>query len=259
MRKRALCCGLLMIMGGWASALAEDTLESVEKAIVEKVKQIKSLEAKMVSIMEMEMGGMHNRAETQGTYEFVRDGDKLKFRTDMKFNQVMKQGDQEQKNEGTGMQIYDGEYTWSLNEMMGQKMAQKMKASSADLMPESMLKTVRENHDLKLLPSEKVEGHDTWLLEATPKAQSGGTEGGRIHMFFDKNTGLIVKQVVFDPSGKPMSTTTFTDMKVNGNISPDRFVFKAPEGVEVMDMTAAEQPGGNPEGGKAEGGEPKKP
>jgi outer membrane lipoprotein-sorting protein len=35
---------------------------------------------------------------------------------------------------------------------------------------------------------------------------------------------------------------TYTDVKVNEDISPERFVFKAPEGVTVQDMDAPTPP-----------------
>jgi outer membrane lipoprotein-sorting protein len=39
------------------------------------------------------------------------------------------------------------------------------------------------------------------------------------------------------PDGKPMTTMTYTDIKINPDIPADRFVFKAPEGVQVQDMS----------------------
>ena len=39
-----------------------------------------------------------------------------------------------------------------------------------------------------------------------------------------------------------MMTTKYTDIKLNEKIDPERFVFTAPEGVQVMDMTNTPTP-----------------
>ncbi len=56
-------------------------------------------------------------------------------------------------------------------------------------------------------------------------------------MYFEKATGMMVKMVGKDSAGKVMMETLTTDLKVNSSISADRFVFNAPEGVQVIDMT----------------------
>ena len=40
-----------------------------------------------------------------------------------------------------------------------------------------------------------------------------------------------------DEQSKSMITSLMSDIKPNADIKPERFVFKAPEGVVVMDMT----------------------
>jgi outer membrane lipoprotein-sorting protein len=46
---------------------------------------------------------------------------------------------------------------------------------------------------------------------------------------------------VFETGGKKISSTVTTDFKLNAEIPADRFAFKAPAGVEMMDLT--KQPG----------------
>ncbi len=55
--------------------------------------------------------------------------------------------------------------------------------------------------------------------------------------YFDKATGVMVKSVSKNVAGKVTMESLTTDLKVNSSISADRFVFTAPEGVEVMDLT----------------------
>jgi hypothetical protein len=59
----------------------------------------------------------------------------------------------------------------------------------------------------------------------------------RIVNYFDKKTGIGLKTVSFDEKDKAVMTSVTTDVKINADIKDDRFVFKAPEGVQVVDMS----------------------
>jgi len=90
---------------------------------------------------------------------------------------------------------------------------------------------------VKVLPDEKVDGQECFVLEVTAKSELGVPPGGRQVSYFRKDIGVNVKAVSFDPDGRQLFTTTVTDVKVGVDIKPERFVFKAPEGVEVVDMS----------------------
>ena len=55
---------------------------------------------------------------------------------------------------------------------------------------------------------------------------------------YRKDCGQSVKTVTYAKDGKVTMTSVTSDVKVNPSLSDDRFVFKAPAGVEVQDMTA---------------------
>jgi outer membrane lipoprotein-sorting protein len=57
-------------------------------------------------------------------------------------------------------------------------------------------------------------------------------------MYYSQEHGVPVKSVMYGPDGKPITTMTFSDYKFDVKIDPQRFVFKAPEGVQVIDQTA---------------------
>ena len=56
--------------------------------------------------------------------------------------------------------------------------------------------------------------------------------------FFRQDIGLMVRMVSHNEAGKPVTTMTYGDIKLDVDIEPGRFVFKAPEGVEVLDLSA---------------------
>ena len=93
----------------------------------------------------------------------------------------------------------------------------------------------RTTSDLKVLPDSSSDGRAAWVIEATPKPDQAGQ--GKTVIHYDKESGQMIKMITYTPDGKPMATMTYTDIKVNDKISPDRFVFKAPPGVEVQDLS----------------------
>jgi outer membrane lipoprotein-sorting protein len=95
---------------------------------------------------------------------------------------------------------------------------------------------VRETFNVKLLPDETVDGESCYVLEFTPKAADAAM-GGRMVQYFRKDNGTIVKLVSYDASNKPSVTVTYSNVQLNPSIGADRFVFAAPPGVEVTDMS----------------------
>ena len=222
-----LVCSVLALSSG---AFAGDTLESVEKDIIAKWTKLKSLTAK--TTMAMSMQGMSMKS--QGTVEFLKKGDKELFRMDMTMSQSM--GGQTQE---TSMStIADGEYVYNVTDMMGQKRAMKQKPDSlpGTVGGQQMFEGLRKNNDLKLLPDETVDGQSVFVIEGTPKT-AGRTPYAKSTMYFTKDAGIMIKMVGVDASGGQVMTMSISDIKRDPKIDPDRFVFKAPEGVQVMDLT----------------------
>lgn len=230
---------LLVIALLAAPGLAADTIESAEKQIVEQNNKIKGLSAKLSIKSDTPMGSMNG----DGTVDFSRHGDKSKWRVEMKM--TMQQG--ETKNELSQLVVSDGEFAWNLQEFMGQKQCIKQKAdeSMSQISAKGIFDQLRKQEfTLKLLPDETFEGKPVWTIEATPKEGSMmAAQASKVTLNFSKDSGLFLRQTAFGKDGKPAQTVTVTDVKIDPNFAPDRFEFKAPEGVTVTDMT-----GGAPAG-----------
>jgi hypothetical protein len=130
--------------------------------------------------------------------------------------------------------IMDGTgYVYSYMESGDQKTAYKKKSQvDWDADPIEGLKAL---YDIELLPEETIDGAAVCVFKLTPKAGSGG-EGSALE-YFRKDCGYPVKIVHFDAAGKAVMTATYTDIKLNQEISPERFVFNTPPGVELVDLT----------------------
>lgn len=220
-------------------ALAEDDLAGVEKKIIESWYKHESMTAKMTGETQFEMPGMTMQQKSTGTVEMLRKGEKTMSRMEMKMSTTRKMGDNEMKSDDTMLSVADGEFNYVLSDTMGQKMAIKSKAdpmSSGE--PRAMFEQLKKDHTLKLLPEEMVGADKTYVIEATPKQSSGQPgEPTRMVMFFAQADGVMRKMVMFTGE-KPMTTMTWTDVKFDAKIDPERFIFKAPEGVVVQDMTS---------------------
>ena len=233
-----LIAAVVVIVAG--PVLAGETLESVEKKIVEQWENHRSVSAEFTLTQEMEMGGAKIGSTTKGTYEHLKDGDRQLYRMDMTTNNVQDSGGQTMKSSSKAMVIDDGEFQYVLTEVqqMPEPMAVKAKSDPTKVggSGKAMFDSLRKEYDLKLMPDKTVDGESVYVIQGTPKAT--GPEGWAECLYhFRKDVGMPVKMVYLDKDGKVVQTLTYTNIKLNPKIDRDRFVFKAPEGVQVMDMT----------------------
>jgi outer membrane lipoprotein-sorting protein len=208
-------------------------LAGVEAELKASFKKLKTYSAKLSSITEIKQHGMEMSMDMKGTLEGMNAGDKHLYRMDSTVTMKMPENmPAAAGGERSSLSVCDGDYTYQLTDMMGTKQANKIKADGGQLPWERM----RETHELKLLPAEKVDGHDCYVVEAKSKSAGMG-QPGRFVIYCRKDLGMMVKQLVYNTDGQVLNTTTITDIKVNPDIKPDRFKFVAPEGVTVMDRT----------------------
>jgi len=230
---RGFRMGMIVLGLGWAgTALAGDSVEDVAKKIAEATKKLKSFSATTKTVTEMKQEGFSMKSSMDGTTEMLRKGDNLMMRMEGKGMTETETAGYAGKQQSTSLMINDGEFTYALSEMDGTKSAYKTKAEKTDDDP---FKVWKESADLKLLPDSSIDGNAVWVIEATPKGNQDVQ--GKTVLYFHKDSGQMVKMVVSTPDGTPMTTMTCGDIKVNPSISADRFVFKAPPGVEIQDMS----------------------
>ena len=132
----------------------------------------------------------------------------------------------------------DGKFSYSLVEHAGQKVATKSKAGPTERGEiKYIFEAMRSGSTLKVLPDEKSAGYDCYVIECTAKGPEAAAMVRQVH-YFAKDLGLDIKTIGYDPAGKVIFTTETFDIKKNAKIDPDRFVFKAPPGVQVIDLSS---------------------
>ncbi len=224
-------------------SLAE-TVEDVEKKIIAAYEKLTSYTANLKSQQQFDMGdGNFSKTEFTGRTEWMRQGGKILMRAEMKGTTESKFGDQHMKMSTAAMTVGDGEYVYTVTDTDGNKHAMKMKydpAMTGDIA--ALIKQWHEQADLSLLPEEKVEGRDAYAIQVKPKTAGGPTDKSVFYM--DRETGLMLRSVMFAPDGKESGRVSLTDIKVGADIKAERFKFEAPAGVEVVDMSSNQPPTG---------------
>ena len=220
-----------------AAATGDETLADVEKNIIQAAQRVKSYTADITIEMERSMGAMVMKSSGGGTTEFMRKGDKILSRIEMKLEMTMTNAGKEQKMAQSVLTIVDGEHSYTLTDQAGQKSAVKTKPDSANtnMGTTETFAQLREDATLKLLPEANIGDDVAYAIEATPKQMQG--MAGKSVLYFSKKNGIMLKIVTMTPDDKPMQTVTLGNIKMNVDLKPDRFVFAAPEGVPLQDMT----------------------
>ncbi|MHC5112043.1 MAG: LolA family protein [Planctomycetota bacterium] len=239
-----------MVLGLSAGAWAE-TIESVEKAITERSKEIRSMSYNSTYWSDMQTADMKNRTEGKTAYEYMLKGETPLYRMETTSKTVQEMGGNKTTTSGSTTSVCDGQFIYLYSDYGDYKSATKSKATNdiTGLVDSNYFTMMRQSYDLSLKPDAKVGPHDAWVILAKLKQVTPGVAVEQ-DMYFDKETGVVVRTVARDANGKVTMESNTTDLKVNSTISEDRFVFQAPEGVEVIDMT--QQQGAAPAGDNAQ-------
>lgn len=220
------------VMGLVATAARAESLEEVQKKIAEAAKKVKSISAKQKMETKVEQPEYSMTMTSEGTYEQARAGDKFMMRSDVDSSTSSKMAGTENKTKTHTLAVSDGETMWTLNDQDGTKSCTKMKA-----LPETQAwDSLKDQFNGKVLPDEKIDGADCYVLEYTAKGEIPAGMPGKYVYWFRKDCGLLVKYVMMSTDGKPTATMTFTDVKVDGKIAADRFKFEPPAGVQVTEI-----------------------
>lgn len=226
----------LLILGCMSTPLMADDVEAVDKAILEKIQATKSLRAKMTQEMSIVNEQMKNNMHGEGAIEAVRKDGKSFHRMESKIKSQVEVAGNKIDQEQSSLSLSDGEWTYVVGEYSGTKNCQKTKNPEKEPLP---LEVFRKTGELKLLPEETVDGVKCWVIEHKPTGsmQPGMPSSGRSVLWFRQDCGMMAKMVGYDEAGKEFMTTRITNVELDVSIPADHFAFKAPDGVECLDMT----------------------
>jgi outer membrane lipoprotein-sorting protein len=215
-------------------AAADEKADNALKEIDDKLAKVKSYiqKTKMRTLGNQGQPGYSMESETTTTTEFVRRGEKVLMRNEGKMEYVQTMDGKTTRTKMPYLVIYDGDFSYTLTESAGKNTFFKSPQPSTKY---SDLYTGNEQWaTIKLLPDTEVGGKKCYVFEMRSKPTEGAPPPGRTVMYCQKENGIMVKSDGFDASGKQTFSTETTDLKVNVDISGDRF--KLPADAQIMDM-----------------------
>jgi outer membrane lipoprotein-sorting protein len=232
--------GLAFLGLAFTGTAFADALDDIETAVAGKWDKTTSLTYDMEMTNKMAGEGFEMGGTTKGSSEMQRKDTKWNMRMDSTTESVSKMAGKDTKNITKTLMVSDGTFTYMLSDTDGQKTAMKTKAPTSESGGKAYFKTLREGNDVKTLPDETVAGQACFVIEATPKTVQPGAPRMTSRYYFAKDIGMVVQMTSKSDDGKSVTTMTLKNVKVNPSIPADHFVFTAPAGVEVQDMTDME-------------------
>lgn len=235
----------LCVVAVLAMPAAAETVDEVKEKVEKAYGALKSYACKYKMASNSEGPGYSVKTAADGTLEWARKGDRSLMRTEMTttFEQSVQGTSSKQTAKSTS--YGDGKTLWSVTEQDGQTTITKLQDPQArDQSPwETFKNAAYSQPTLKVLPDEKVDGAECFVVEITGKVMSpdGDAPTGRSVVHFRKDCGLSVKFVSYI-NDKLVSEMLVTDLKVNPDIKPERFEYAPPAGAPVQDLARPGNP-----------------
>lgn len=249
------------------AARAEDTLESVQKDISERFEKIKTLTARSAlnSKLEFEDKGMTLVSSGEGTLEYAfRDGKQLIHMNDSRTMEtifssskkvISSTGGSTLKGGIAAEYVADGEFAYTI--MQGRSYVKhRIDDERLPHFGRALFEALSKLNTLRLLPDEKHENQDVYVIEAVP-FNPGESPVKAVRHYFLKENGVLVKTSNHHADGRQFATTVYYNIKIDPEIDPARFKLVVPPGSTIQDMTNAPLPTTRP--AKNDGSVPARP
>ncbi len=205
-------------------------LEAVEKRIAGTWQQHKSMVANYERVVERHRGKVTVREISKGKLELLKVGETIMRRLDTVDTRIKKFGDTETTTPSENrISIDDGKNSYLY--IRGMATAAKWIGGGKDD-PRKRLDVLRKRYELKLLSKESAGGERGFVIEAIAIDQRRIMLGARILLHY-REDGILVKELRYDKDGNLLSTQIVSDIRLDVDIDPARFVLSLPKGVPV--------------------------
>ena len=130
--------------------------------------------------------------------------------------------------------VTNGKFLWTYSEQNEQVIKSRLDRSKNIFRPNQYLSNFRKEYKAKLTGEEKMNKTKCYRLVLTPKKED--TFITKMIIWIDKKS-LLTKKLEYQDSNDNQITLVFDKIKISKGIKDSKFVFKAPEGVEELDLT----------------------
>lgn len=220
------------------STIAEETVDSIEKSVLSLHGKIKSFSARIDSRFDSTLQGAWVKSRTQGPISYQFKGDKILYRMDLKIETTRESDAEKSKTSEEQILMSDGEYMYQSGVQDGKKIAYKADVDTLQTCVPTKLffGWLRRDYDLSVLPDEKVDGKDCWVIRAAKKSEEEVLQLKTV-TFFRKDVPIMVKTINYDRFDNVMQVTEIKDIKLDVELKPELFQFKVDPDTEIRDQS----------------------
>lgn len=220
MRKLSLILGLLITFLFSSIAFAITSVENPAKGGEELARQV---EKKYKSLLDLSMDFTKVMKS-----EIFEDQKKIKGRM------YLKNPDKFRIETEDEITVTDGKFLWTYSRENEQVIKETQDRSKNIFKPNQYLTDFRSEYKPELIGEEKVDRVNCYKLKLIPKKDDLFII--KMTIWIDKKTNLA-KKLEYRDSNDNLVTLIFDHIKINQGIDDSKFVFKAPPGVEELDLS----------------------
>ncbi len=226
MRNREAGALLLAIALLWMpAALAEDSLASIEQALVTQWDKLNSLSVDLAIEADYPIAPPAPRTHVtgSGTAQYLKKGSIPLSRVEVAVNLT-----ESVKLVGF-MGLFDGKDAYVVTELLGAREAKKVPAGpDSGVVPpggRALLDALHANFVVRAAPAATLNGRSVYVLDAVPKSMPPEVPVGRLRLYFDKSSGILLKALAADRQGVVLGSMTANNIRINEPINESRFAY----------------------------------
>lgn len=214
-----------------------EEMKIAEQTILKGWENIKSISAKMTSLVDQQ-GGIRHRRTGEATIDYKVSKGAILVRM-MNFDSIWADVNGQQVFTGERTtKVYDGEFLYTVQQLHDRKNAYKTfykQGVFPALGGPDLLKQLSTIGSLRLDPNFDLDGKIVYRFVGRTKPHS-------YMLAVDKETGLLLKLWVTDSEARSKSEADFVDYVINPVFADDHFKFKLPEDTKLTDLTVPAPP-----------------
>lgn len=218
--------------------IGPETIDDIEQRILATFSRIKSFRGRILVRFDSSEDTTWIKGRTEGTVEYQFVDGKVLYRFDMSIRN--ERISEEGSNESLQWQILlsDGEYMYQMGEDNGKKIAYKATIDpiQTSVPTQAFFDYFKSAFELRRLPDEQVNGHDTWVIEAARETRDEVLKL-KTRTFFRKDVPIMVKTINYDRFGNVMQVTEIKDIEFDVPLNRERFKFDPEPGTEIRDQS----------------------
>ena len=238
MTKKLTLCALIIAVVAWAPVtVAQDTADSIEKAVVENWDKLGSLTANLNlnadfpmnlvgALISKKPADPNNTAKGKlvitGSVDYVKKDATVCSRLELHaaLNEALK---------ARALFVSDGAEAYLEYEFFGK--VEYKKIDPKDMIPpggKALFDHLKKSLTLAAQPAEKVGEKDAHVLDATLTTPDPNVPISKLRFWFAKDSGVLLKCEAFDAANAVMATLAVTDIKLDQPVAPERFKYTPP-------------------------------